>query len=99
MTRGEPEKPGEDVVDERTIGSWPGEAQAGRAGDLGAGGNEESEEAKDDLPGGLADVARSQMPDQETNAERQSSQAGADSIEGLASHRVDPFNEETEVEG
>jgi hypothetical protein len=39
------------------------------------------------------------MPDVETAAERETSQAGADSTSGLASHEVDPFDEDTEVEG
>jgi hypothetical protein len=87
----------DDEVDERTMASWPGEAQEGRAGDQGA--EPDLEKGSHAAFGDAADVARSQMPEDDTQAQRETSQAGADSTAGLASRKVDPLREEREVEG
>jgi hypothetical protein len=89
-----------DEQDRLTNETQQAKDEPGRAGDLGADTSEERlEHGKNAAPGGGSDVARSQMPDVETAAERETSQAGADSTSGLASHEVDPFDEDTEVEG
>lgn len=85
---------------DRTFDSQEARAEEGRSGDRGADTSDgRIERGKDAQPEGASDVARSQMPNEETSAERETSQAGADSTAGIASHEVDPFDEDTEVEG
>jgi hypothetical protein len=87
-------------MDDRTQEAQEARTEQGRAGDQGAdtsGGR--IEEANNARPAGASDVARSQLPDRETEAQEETSQAGADSTRGLASHDVEPFDEETPVQG
>ncbi|HET9200434.1 MAG TPA: hypothetical protein VFO84_05600 [Dehalococcoidia bacterium] len=89
-----------DDQDELTNEAQQARTESGRSGDLGADTSDDRlEQGKNAQPGGGSDVARSQMPDVETAAQRETSQAGADSTSGGASHEVDPFDEDTEVEG
>jgi hypothetical protein len=86
--------------DELTNQSQQARDESGRSGDRGADtSSQRLEQGKNAAPGGRSDVARSQMPDVDTVGEQETSQAGADSTSGGASHEIDPFDEDTEIEG